>query len=43
MPNVLVHGYFDTDTDIVWGAVSRDVPDLKPAIERLFAVLTGSP
>ena len=39
MRNVLVHGYFDIDTDIVWGAVNRDVPTLKPAIEHLPALL----
>ena len=42
MRNVLVHGYFDIDTDIVWHAVSRDVPALKPAIERLLASLESS-
>ncbi len=36
MRNVLVHGYFDIDTDIVWDAASRDVPALKPALERLL-------
>jgi uncharacterized protein with HEPN domain len=36
MRNVLVHGYFDIDTDIVWHAVSRDVPALKPVIEHLL-------
>jgi uncharacterized protein with HEPN domain len=39
MRNVLVHGYFDIDTDIVWDAVARDVPALKPAIERLLRTL----
>jgi uncharacterized protein with HEPN domain len=39
MRNVLVHGYFDIDQDIVWGAVVRDVPELKPAIQRLLADL----
>lgn len=36
MRNVLVHGYFEVDTDIVWDAANRDVPALKPAIERLL-------
>jgi len=36
MRNVLVHGYFEIDTDIVWDAVQRDVPALKPKIERLL-------
>lgn len=39
MRNVLVHGYFDIDTDIVWHAVSRDIPALKPVIEHLLASL----
>ena len=37
MRNVLVHGYFGIDIDIVWEAVSRDVPVLKPAILALLA------
>ncbi len=36
MRNVLVHGYFEIDTDIVWGAATRDVPTLKPPVERLL-------
>ena len=36
MRNVLVHGYFDVDTDIVWEAVVSDVPALKPAILGLL-------
>lgn len=36
MRNVLVHGYFDIDVDIVWEAASRDAPALKPRIELLL-------
>lgn len=36
MRNVLVHGYFEIDADIVWAAASRDVPVLKPALRRLL-------
>jgi uncharacterized protein with HEPN domain len=36
MRNVLVHGYFAIDLDIVWEAASRDAPDLRPAVERLL-------
>jgi uncharacterized protein with HEPN domain len=43
MRNVLVHGYFEVDTEIVWDAASRDVPALRPAVERLLAVLNGRP
>lgn len=39
MRNVIVHGYFEIDTDIVWDAVIRDVPALKPTVERLLAKL----
>ena len=42
MRNVLVHGYFDIDRDIVWDAVIRDVPALKPAVQRLLADLEAS-
>jgi uncharacterized protein with HEPN domain len=43
MRNVLVHGYFDIDTDIVWQAVTNDVPALKPAILRLIARVESQP
>jgi uncharacterized protein with HEPN domain len=33
MRNILVHGYFAIDLDVVWDAVQRDVPLLKPAVE----------
>jgi uncharacterized protein with HEPN domain len=36
MRNILVHGYFEIDTEIVWEAAAHDVPDLKPHIERLL-------
>jgi len=36
MRDILVHGYFEIDTDIVWNAVQRDLPLLEPAIERLL-------
>ncbi|MGQ9472749.1 MAG: HepT-like ribonuclease domain-containing protein [Candidatus Caldatribacteriaceae bacterium] len=39
MRNVLVHGYFDIDLDIVWNAASRDVPVLRPLIEQLLKQL----
>ena len=37
MRNVLVHGYFEIDTHIVWQAVTNDVPALKPGIRGLLA------
>ncbi len=42
MRNILVHGYFDIDTDIVWEAATRDIPALKPAVERLLRRLQDS-
>ncbi len=39
MRNILVHGYFDIDTDIVWEAATRDVPAIEPAVERLLKTL----
>jgi uncharacterized protein with HEPN domain len=39
MRNVLVHGYFDVDTDLVWDTATRDIPRVKPAIERLLNTL----
>ena len=38
MRNVLVHGYFDIDPDIVWTAVTTDVPELKAALEQIADV-----
>jgi uncharacterized protein with HEPN domain len=37
--NVLVHGYFDIDADIVWEAARRDVPALWSALQRLLQEL----
>jgi len=39
MRNVLVHGYFEIDTGIVWAAASRDAPALRSHIERLLKQL----
>ena len=36
MRNVLVHGYFDIDTEIVWQAVTRDLPRLKLQVQHLL-------
>ncbi|MEI7745667.1 MAG: HepT-like ribonuclease domain-containing protein [Chloroflexota bacterium] len=42
MRNVLVHGYFDIDADIVWEAARRDVPALEPALRQLLQELQDS-
>ena len=39
MRNILVHGYFEVDTDLVWDTATRDLPALRPAVERLLKVL----
>lgn len=39
MRNILVHGYFEIDTDTVWDAVREDVPALKPAVGQLLEEL----
>ena len=39
MRNILVHGYFTMDLDIVWDAVQQDVPLLKPAVVALLKQL----
>jgi uncharacterized protein with HEPN domain len=39
MRNILVHGYFEIDTDIVWDAVQQDVPRLRAAVEALLKKL----
>jgi uncharacterized protein with HEPN domain len=41
MRNVLVHGYFDIDTEIVWQAVTRDLPRLKPQVQHLLDGMEG--
>jgi uncharacterized protein with HEPN domain len=39
MRNILVHGYFTIDLDIVWDAVQQDAPLLKPAVVALLKQL----
>ena len=36
MRNVLVHGYFGVDQDVVWEAIERDLPNLKDNIVRII-------
>ena len=36
MRNVLVHGYFDIDLDVVWSTVEHDLPGLKKSILRIL-------
>ncbi len=39
MRHILVHDYFGVDTEVVWGAVARDLPDLRIRIEALLGRL----
>jgi len=39
MRHILVHGYFEIDAEIVWQAVTHDIPALKPTVERLLKTL----
>lgn len=39
MRHILVHDYFAVDTDVVWDAVERDLPDLKVKIEAILRKL----
>ena len=36
MRNIVVHDYFGVDTDEVWAAVERDLPDLKQKIQAIL-------
>jgi uncharacterized protein with HEPN domain len=37
MRNVLTHGYFDIDLDIVWSVVERDLGKLRSQIEAIVS------
>ncbi len=39
MRHVLVHGYFETDKELVWRVVEQDIPKLKSQIEKILAEL----
>ena len=39
MRHVLVHGYFETDKDLVWRVVEQDIPNLKLQIEKILTQL----
>jgi uncharacterized protein with HEPN domain len=34
----LIHGYFDVDLDIIWAIVTRDLPSLIKALEKLLSL-----
>ena len=37
MRNILVHNYFEIDTEIVWAVIENDLPDLKKKTETLLS------
>ncbi|HBG27005.1 MAG: nucleotidyltransferase [Planctomycetes bacterium GWF2_41_51] len=36
MRNILVHGYFEIDKDVVWSVVEKDLPELKKNIQKIL-------
>ena len=36
MRNILIHGYFDIDVDIVWAVVQKDLPALQEKVKKLL-------
>lgn len=40
MRNILTHNYFEIDLEIVWSAVERELPELKPKIEAILRTLS---
>ena len=36
MRNVLAHGYFKVDLEVVWKTIERDLPELEVMIEDLL-------
>ena len=38
MRHVLVHGYFETDSEIVWEVVERDLPILKEQLVKILGI-----
>lgn len=40
MRNRLVHVYFDIDYDIVWKAISSEIPQIVPELEKLISAET---
>ncbi|PKL46039.1 MAG: nucleotidyltransferase [Planctomycetes bacterium HGW-Planctomycetes-1] len=36
MRNILVHGYFEIDTEVVWSVVENDLPKLKHNIQKIL-------
>ncbi|MFN8450457.1 MAG: HepT-like ribonuclease domain-containing protein [Anaerolineae bacterium] len=41
MRNILIHAYFDVDSDEVWNAVTEDIPPLVAQLEAILASEMG--
>ncbi len=39
MRDRLIHAYFGIDYNLVWAAINRDIPKLKPKIKRIVSEL----
>ncbi len=35
MQNILIHGYFDIDVDIVWAVIEKDLPTLEKHLKNI--------
>lgn len=42
MRNRLIHAYFDVDYDIVWAAISEEIPDVIPRLESILKQIASS-
>jgi len=40
MRNILIHNYFEIDTEIVWNVVEKDLPVLKQNINSILKILS---
>lgn len=39
MRNVLIHGYFGVDVEVIWKTVHESLPPLRAAVEQILADL----
>jgi uncharacterized protein with HEPN domain len=37
MRHILVHHYFEIDTDVVWSVIEKDLPTLKRALSKILS------
>ena len=42
MRDRIIHGYDDVDLQIVWDVVKRDIPQIKPKIEKILMDYEGN-